>query len=106
MKSALLICFAGAVLTVAAAQQPFPAHWGEPPRIQTRDLIDLPGGYGKGSSTMRNWINANLEKDKLAQAGGSKNAAPPQRPFTHRTSTKRSWTRFPKECWCWTAASP
>lgn len=76
MKSALLIWFAGAVLTVAAAQQPFPAHWGEPPRIQTRDLIDLPGGYGKGSSTMRNWINANLEKDKLAQAGGAKNAAP------------------------------
>ncbi len=76
MKSALLICFAGAVLTVAAAEKPFPAHWGEPPRIQTRDLIDLPGGYGKGSSTMRNWINANLEKDKLAQAGGAKNAAP------------------------------
>lgn len=30
----------------------FPKHWGDPPRIQTRDLRPLPGGFGKGSSTL------------------------------------------------------
>lgn len=41
----------------------FPAHWGEPPAIQTRDLRPLPGGYGQGSSTLAAWIQANLDKD-------------------------------------------
>ena len=39
----------------------FPAHWGEPPAIQTRDLRPLPGGYGQGSSTLANWIKANMK---------------------------------------------
>mgnify|MGYP001158503012 FL=1 len=42
----------------------FPAHWGEPPAIQTRDLRPLPGGYGQGSSTLANWIKSNLKKDE------------------------------------------
>lgn len=75
MKHIFLTLLAGVALTVAAEKKSFPAHWGQPPRIQTQDYIDLPGGYGKGSSTMRNWINANLEKDKLAQAGGGKAAS-------------------------------
>lgn len=41
----------------------FPRHWGEPPRIQTRDLRPLPGGYGKGSGTLANWIQENLDRD-------------------------------------------
>ncbi len=41
----------------------FPAHWGDPPKIQTRDLRPLPGGYGRGSSTLAKWIEANMEKD-------------------------------------------
>ena len=41
----------------------FPAHWGEPPRIQTRDLRPLPGGYGQGSGTLAKWIQMNLDKD-------------------------------------------
>jgi len=41
----------------------FPAHWGAPPRIQTRDLRPLPGGYGRGSSTLAKWIQQNLAKD-------------------------------------------
>ncbi|APZ94436.1 DUF5060 domain-containing protein [Fuerstiella marisgermanici] len=45
------------------AQKKFPAHWGEPPKIQTRDLVPLPGGYGRGSSTLRNWIQQNLDAD-------------------------------------------
>jgi hypothetical protein len=80
MKFALLILLAGTALAGAAEKKSFPAHWGQPPRIETRDYVDLPGGYGKGSSTMRNWIGANLEKDKLAQAGNGKPAAPAAKP--------------------------
>ena len=41
----------------------YPAHWGAPPRIQTRDLRPLPGGYGRGSSTLARWIQKNLDRD-------------------------------------------
>ena len=34
----------------------FPRHWKQPPAMQTRDIRQLPGGYGKGSSTLANWI--------------------------------------------------
>ena len=44
-------------------RKPFPAHWGAPPRIQTKDLRPLPGGYGMGSSTLSGWIRMNMEKD-------------------------------------------
>ncbi len=48
----------------------FPAHWGDPPRLQTRDLRPLPGGYGRGSGTLAKWIQANLDKDAEAAGGG------------------------------------
>merc|ERR1712014_176292 len=41
----------------------FPKHWGEPPRIQTRDLVPLPGGYGQGSSTLSRWIKEKMGAD-------------------------------------------
>ncbi len=50
-----------------APRKPFPAHWGEPPRIQTMDFGPLPGGYGYGSSTLARWIEANLKKDQAAR---------------------------------------
>ncbi len=43
--------------------KPFPAHWGEPPQYQTRDIRPLPGGYGQGSSTLARWIQMNLDRD-------------------------------------------
>lgn len=49
-------------------QKQFPAHWGPPPRIQTRDWRPLPGGYGKGSSTLARWIQLNLNRDVAAKA--------------------------------------
>ena len=52
--------------------KPFPAHWGSPPRIQTRDYRPLPGGYGRGSSTLARWIQGNLDRDARA----AKKAAP------------------------------
>lgn len=51
----------------------YPAHWGAPPRIQTKDLRPLPGGYGMGSSTLKGWIQKNLDQDaKAAQPGDDK----------------------------------
>jgi hypothetical protein len=50
--------------TKQAAKKAYPAHWGNPPSIQTRDLRQLPGGYGMGSGTLANWIAENIEADK------------------------------------------
>lgn len=48
----------------------FPAHWGDPPRIQTTDYRPLPGGYGFGSSTLASWIQRNLDSDRSRDGGG------------------------------------
>lgn len=45
----------------------FPAHWGKPPEIQTQDYVELPAGYGHGSSTLAKWITANLSRDKTGK---------------------------------------
>ena len=42
----------------------FPQHWGPEPSIQTRDMVELPGGYGTGSSTLYNWITRNMQLDE------------------------------------------
>ena len=47
----------------AQVLKPFPDHWGEPPALQTRDLRPLPGGYGRGSSTLARWIQDHLDQD-------------------------------------------
>eukprot|EP00656_Telonema_subtile_P010219 TRINITY_DN14899_c0_g2_i1.p1 TRINITY_DN14899_c0_g2~~TRINITY_DN14899_c0_g2_i1.p1 ORF type:complete len:129 (-),score=14.84 TRINITY_DN14899_c0_g2_i1:238-624(-) len=43
--------------------KPFPESWGQPPRVQTRDLRELPGGYGRGSGTLAKWIGENLARE-------------------------------------------
>jgi hypothetical protein len=63
-----LVC---ALAAAAQVDKPFPAHWGAPPAVQTRDYRDLPGGYGKGSSTLARWITENLEKDSKAGGGAA-----------------------------------
>ena len=45
-------------------REPFPKHWGVPPRLQTRDIRPLPGGFGMGSSTLAAWIKKNIEADE------------------------------------------
>jgi Domain of unknown function (DUF5060)/Putative collagen-binding domain of a collagenase len=46
----------------------YPAHWGAPPEIQTKDIRPLPGGFGEGSSTLAEWIQGNLDQDAAATA--------------------------------------
>ena len=69
MKQIILITVGILMLGCQVHQSPdgkyFPYHWGEPPQIQTKDYRELPNGYGHGSSTLKNWIELNIEKDKL-----------------------------------------
>ena len=44
-------------------QKIFPKHWGHPPKIQTRDIVDLPYSFGRGSSTLAHWIMEKLTQD-------------------------------------------
>jgi len=59
----------------AETKKEFPAHWGQSPEIQLRDHVELPAGYGQGSSTLRNWISANLQKDQAGAAAAKPAAA-------------------------------
>lgn len=61
-----------AVSVQAEAAQDFPKHWGEPPRIQTRDYRPLPGGFGFGSSTLAHWIQQNLDRDATGGPSASR----------------------------------
>jgi len=78
MKTKLLGSILGLALaaTLLAAQaKEYPVHWGQPPAVLTRDSVPLPDGYGLGSSTLRNWIAANLEKDKVSGSAGAAKGA-------------------------------
>ena len=56
----------------------FPKSWGEPPQMQTRDLRQLPGGYGMGSSTLAKWIQEKINEDtKDAEIGSATSEAEP-----------------------------
>ncbi len=56
---------AGEILPVKKPEDSrrFPQHWGQPPKIQTRDMVKLPGKWGRGSSTLAKWIAENLKRD-------------------------------------------
>ena len=71
----------------AADKKAYPAHWGDPPMIQTRDLRQLPGGYGMGSGTLAKWIAKHMEADK-------KNMCPPAEGGDEKGGSKEV-LRFP-----------
>lgn len=73
-KLVCLIALFGVLSMNAEEKKEFPAHWGKPPEIQLRDYVELPGGYGHGSSTLKRWIETNLEKDKAASKPAEKNS--------------------------------
>ena len=54
----------------------FPAHWGSPPAVQTRDLRELPAGFGRGSSTLAKWIQEHIDADTAARLGLPKSFNP------------------------------
>lgn len=63
------VALAGSSLMVmSAVTKMFPGHWGDPPKVETRDYVRLPGGFGHGSSTLAQWIAANLARDQAAAA--------------------------------------
>ena len=58
------------IVRPGGGRKQYPPHWGDPPRIQTRDLRQLPGGYGMGSGTLAKWIQQNLDKDAAGRKPG------------------------------------
>jgi len=49
----------------------FPDHWTPRPSIETKDIVQFPLEWGfmygiSGSSTIRNWISSNLERDEAS----------------------------------------
>ncbi len=54
----------------------YPAHWGEKPQAQTRDLRELPAGFGQGSSTLAKWIQEHIDEDTKLMKGRSKDFNP------------------------------
>jgi hypothetical protein len=94
MKTLCLVVLAMIVMGLHAQAaepvKPFPPHWGEPPKVQTRDHVLLPGGYGTGSSTLAKWISTNMDKDKL-DANRPKPAEPaPSKPTRERPTRSAS----------------
>ena len=55
----------GGGVHLAPNGQAFPAAWGAPPRMQTKDLRPLPGGYGRGSGTLARWIKVSRQRTAL-----------------------------------------
>jgi len=77
------------------ARAKFPDHWGEQPKMQTRDIRPLPGNFGMGSSTLHGWINSKMAEDEAnglpVADGGTPGSfgAPPQRapnPFANNNA--------------------
>ncbi|MBN86259.1 MAG: hypothetical protein CL885_01915 [Dehalococcoidia bacterium] len=60
-----------------AVKNRFPPHWGKPPAVQTRDLVKLPGNFGRGSSTLARWIAENLKNDEKKENGKPTKPAKP-----------------------------
>lgn len=54
----------------------YPAHWGQPPQVQTRDLRELPAGFGQGSSTLARWIQEHIDADAKTMHGRGKDFNP------------------------------
>lgn len=95
---------AGPNLNIVGGKIPavsFPKSWGEVPKIQTRDIRNLPGGYGKGSGTLAKWIDANLKKEVAAEAktaddqkaaeqkkAAEKKATAPKKPTAQKAAPK------------------
>lgn len=69
----------------------FPAHWGPPPRIETRDYRKLPGDYGFGSSTLARWIQEHLDKDQTGAA-----APPVARPIYENNFERAAVGKLPE----------
>ena len=91
--SSLLAALAFSSIAYAAKApngKEFPAHWGDPPKIQTRDLRPLPGGYGRGSGTLAKWIKSNLEKDVAKRGRGDADGWTTL--FDAETKTLEGWT--------------
>ncbi len=54
----------------------YPKHWGEQPQKQTKDIRELPAGFGQGSGTLAKWIQQHIDEDAKLMRGKSKDFNP------------------------------
>ena len=76
----------GAGRDKASPNTGYPAHWGEPPKTLTKDIRELPGGYGKGSSTLAKWIAERMAADRAPVK-----PMPVTRPGMNKPLPPRKW---------------
>ena len=79
----------------ATRPKPFPDHWGKPPMRQTRDLVQWPGGYGRGSGTVRKWIEQNMAEDAAGCEEKGKAKAEPKHSKQKQTAEKEAPSPLP-----------
>eukprot|EP00929_Paragymnodinium_shiwhaense_P113339 TRINITY_DN81611_c0_g1_i1.p1 TRINITY_DN81611_c0_g1~~TRINITY_DN81611_c0_g1_i1.p1 ORF type:complete len:1286 (+),score=345.88 TRINITY_DN81611_c0_g1_i1:68-3925(+) len=87
----------------------FPAHWGVPPLMQTRDYVIWADGYGAGSSTVGEWIQENMRSDAAQQvsprtpapASGGLDASSGRRPASAGSMTKPTSTAATSSSSAW-----
>ena len=63
-------------LTLSDTHREYPRHWGPPPTYLTKDLVNLPGGYGRGSSTTARWIMQKMKEDSADKIEAIKGPRP------------------------------
>jgi len=68
MVAAVVILLTGCNIYHSPNGKEFPYGWGSPPEIQTKDYVELPYGYGHGSSTLKHWIVANKRREDIIKA--------------------------------------
>jgi cytochrome b involved in lipid metabolism len=74
----------------------YPDHWGPPPTVQTRDLRQLPGGYGWGSFTLQQWI-----EKKMAEDGNTPYPFTTQSTIKKNTISKNELSSHDDRSSCW-----
>jgi len=87
-----------AAVAASSAPLPFPVHWGPAPRTKTKDIVQWPGDYGKGSGTIRNWIVLKMTEDKdatleKATTATKQESSTTTAPSTASTTTKTTTTK-------------
>jgi len=71
MRKISLLFVALTILPSLSFASEYPSHWGDPPTEQTNDHVQLPYGYGYGSSTISHWIEANVKLNRFPEEWGN-----------------------------------
>jgi len=95
--SCIFLVLLSCALPVSPLHAEFPSHWGEPPSEQAPDHVQLPYGYGYGSSTLAQWIKTNVKLNRFPEDWGNPPAKQAEdyvelpEHYGYGSSTLRDW---------------